>query len=87
MLPLTLALLSEPPPETAGALPGWLVLISLAALYGAGYAISLRLHPYKACRRCRGSGKHRGWFFTDAFRACDACSGTGRELRRFARDD
>ncbi|GII03103.1 hypothetical protein [Planobispora takensis] len=84
---LSLLSVSTPPVQSGNPLPGWLVLISLAALYGAGYALSIRLHPYRACRRCRGSGKHRGWFFTDAFRACDACGGTGRELRRFARDD
>ncbi|MEV4161431.1 hypothetical protein [Nonomuraea dietziae] len=66
---------------------GWLSLLGIAALFGIGYAISIRLHPYKACRTCHGSGKHRGWVFTNAFRACDACHGTGRQLRLFAKED
>lgn len=64
-------------------------MIALAAaagaVYGAGYAISIRLHPWKPCRRCGESGKHRGAVFTGSFRACGRCGGTGRELRRFAR--
>jgi hypothetical protein len=56
----------------------------VGALYGACYAISIRLHPWKPCRRCGESGKHRGTVFTDSFRGCTRCGGTGRELRRFA---
>lgn len=59
--------------------------IVAAAVYAAGYAMSVRLHPWKPCKRCGESGKHRGSLFTSSFRSCARCGGTGRELRRFAR--
>ena len=63
------------------------VALAAGAIYAAGYAISIRLHPWRPCRRCGESGKHRGSIFTRSFRACARCGGTGRELRRFARID
>ena len=63
----------------------WLLLALAALIYGTAYAISIRRHPYRACRRCGGTGKHRGTWFTTAFRACDWCGGAGRERRLFAR--
>lgn len=75
------------PTDAGTPYTGWLFLFALAVLYGIGYAISIRLHPYKPCRTCKGSGKHRGWLFEHAFRACDRCHGSGRELRLFARDN
>lgn len=73
----------------AGGSPLLLIVLALAAaiVYGAGYAISIRLHPWRPCRRCGESGKHRGTAFTRSFRPCTRCGGTGRELRRFARTD
>jgi len=64
-----------------------LVLLILvgALVYAAGYALSVRLHPWRPCRRCGESGKHRGSLFSRSFRPCPRCGGTGRELRRFAR--
>lgn len=73
--------LTAPAHGDGGGGPVWLVVILVGLGYWAGYRISIRLHPFKACRRCRGSGRHRGAFFTHAFRACDRCRGTGRELR------
>jgi hypothetical protein len=68
----------------SGGLIGLLLLG--AVLWTAGYAVSIRLHPFKVCRRCEGTGKHRGAWFTNAYRACDRCGGTGRERRLFATD-
>jgi hypothetical protein len=65
---------------------GWLVLIAAAIVAGLAYRASIRLHPYRNCRRCTGSGKHRGAVFTRGFRACDRCGGTGRQLRTFAKE-
>jgi hypothetical protein len=62
---------------------GWAVLA--AVVYAVAYVTSLRLHPYRNCRACRGSGKHRGAIFERAFRACRKCGGTGRALRFGAR--
>jgi len=58
---------------------GDLILIALIAL--AAYLISLRLHPWRRCRPCNGSGRHRGALFTYATRACTACGGNGRRGR------
>jgi DnaJ-class molecular chaperone len=46
-----------------------------------GYLASLRLHPWHACRRCRGRGHHRGAVFKYATRACTSCGGNGRRAR------
>ena len=64
----------------------WAGLILAAVLYGIGYKVSIRLHPYRRCRRCGESGKHRGAVFIRSFRACRRCGGTGQQLRAFARD-
>ncbi|MGH3326333.1 MAG: hypothetical protein ACRDPT_00770 [Streptomycetales bacterium] len=65
---------------------GWVALAAAAAFCAVGYRISLRLHPYRPCRACGETGKHRGGVFTASFRACRACGGRGRQLRRFARE-
>ena len=65
---------------------GLLLLIVGSLIFGAAYRTSLRLHPYRNCRSCNGSGKHRGALFVRSFRACDACGGTGRQLRVFAKE-
>ena len=61
----------------------WLAIA--AAALAVAYSISIRRHPYRPCRKCGESGKHRGTVFTRSFRACTTCGGTGRELRHFAR--
>ncbi|MFC9975213.1 hypothetical protein ACFVH6_30395 [Spirillospora sp. NPDC127200] len=80
---------ATPPTDTApepGSAAGlWLLLIAFAAIWIIGWRISLRLHPFKACPRCSGSGKHHGTWFKHSFRACDRCGGVGREYRTFAR--
>jgi hypothetical protein len=62
-----------------------ILLLGAAAVYAGAYAISVRIHPWRPCRRCGESGKHRGVMFARSFRNCTRCGGTGRELRRFAR--
>jgi hypothetical protein len=71
------------PPSAAVALL-WAVVI--AAVLGAAYSVSIRRHPYRPCRKCGESGKHRGTVFPRSFRACTRCGGTGRELRAFAKE-
>lgn len=76
---------------TAGHHPmSGLAIVALLALaaagYGLAYSVSVRRHPYRPCRTCGESGKHRGKVFTRSFRACGQCGGTGRELRPFARE-
>ena len=59
---------------------------ALALMLGAAYRLSIRRHPYRPCRKCGESGKHRGTVFARSFRACTRCGGTGRELRLFAKE-
>ena len=57
------------------------LLIVLLVLLGAGYLISLRLHPFRRCPACRGTGRHRGGFFTYSHRRCRRCGGGSRQHR------
>jgi DnaJ-class molecular chaperone len=56
-------------------------LIVLAIIVVIGYLVSLRLHPWHACRSCGGRGHHRGAVFKYARRACTSCGGNGRRAR------
>jgi hypothetical protein len=71
-----------PQPPSPAVVLLWAVVIGLMA--GFAYRLSIRRHPYRPCRKCGESGKHRGAVFTSSFRACTRCGGTGRELRPFA---
>ena len=55
-------------------------LISII-LVGAGYFISLRIHPFAKCRVCKGTGRHYGSVYTYAHRRCRKCGGSGRKER------
>jgi hypothetical protein len=59
----------------------WAGLIIAASVLGAGYAVSIRLHPRIACRKCKGSGRYYGWLYSWVFRFCRDCLGTGRKIR------
>jgi hypothetical protein len=54
---------------------GLLLLIALAAF--ALYVVSLSLHPNAKCNRCKGAGRHKGYFFSYAQRPCSSCKGRG----------
>jgi hypothetical protein len=69
-----------------GGPPGWLILAGALLVWGIGYRISIRLHPFRPCRACGITGRHRGAVFTRSFRACRRCGGSGRQLRWFAKD-
>lgn len=45
-----------------------------------GYLFACWVWPFKACRRCDGTGKRRSPSGR-AFRLCRRCEGTGRRLR------
>jgi DnaJ-class molecular chaperone len=47
----------------------------------AGYLVSLRMHPFRRCHRCAGTGKHFGAFFAYSQRPCRHCGGNGRRPR------
>ena len=58
------------------------VLFVLIVLVGGGYVMSLLLHPYTSCERCRNGGRtHRGAVFSYGFRPCWACRGTQTKQR------
>jgi DnaJ-class molecular chaperone len=59
----------------------YLTLVVLAVLVAAGYAVSVRLHPFRKCRWCAGTGKHFGAIYAHAHRPCRHCGGVGRKLR------
>lgn len=56
-------------------------LIIIALILGAGYLVSLRIHPLRRCPVCRSTGRHFGSFYTGSYRRCRACDGTGRKDR------
>ncbi|WP_329258714.1 hypothetical protein OG417_21280 [Actinoallomurus sp. NBC_01490] len=64
----------------------WFFLFAAGLVFAFAYRASIARHPYRNCRTCHGSGKHRGAVFKSAFRPCDACGGNGRQLRAFAKE-
>ena len=56
-------------------------LIVIAVVAGAGYLISLRIHPLKRCPVCKMTGRHFGAIYSYGYRRCRACGGTGRKDR------
>ncbi len=84
-IPIASATLAAPAAHAGNGLLVVVLLVLATVLYAAGHALSVRLHPWRPCRRCGESGKHRGSVFNRSFRPCSRCGGTGRELRRFAR--
>ena len=56
-------------------------LIVIVLIAGAGYLISVRIHPLKRCPMCKSTGRHFGGVYTYAHRRCRACGGTGRKDR------
>ena len=55
--------------------------IVIALIAGAGYLISLRIHPLKRCPVCKMTGRHFGAIYSYGYRRCRACGGTGRKDR------
>ena len=53
------------------------------AVLGAGYLVSLVIHPRIRCLHCSGTGELRGSIFPWTFRRCPQCAG-GRIIRRGA---
>ena len=45
------------------------------------YSFSLNRRPFRSCRTCNGTGRHRGAVFLYAHRQCPACGGSGRHRR------
>jgi hypothetical protein len=56
-------------------------LLLIGAVLLLGYLISLRLHPNRKCRACKGVGRHAGSVFRYSTRQCVRCGGNGRRAR------
>jgi DnaJ-class molecular chaperone len=59
----------------------WLLVVITAVLIAGAYYVSLRIHPWRPCRPCDGSGKSRDALWKSAFGTCRACGGRGRRPR------
>ena len=56
------------------------VVLIIAAVFAAGYWVSLRIWPETYCRRCEGGGKNAGSNRV-RFGRCRKCGGTGSKPR------
>jgi DnaJ-class molecular chaperone len=56
-------------------------LWTLGLIVVAGYVLSVLLHPYVKCDRCKGLGRHSGSVFSYSLRPCHRCEGTGQKQR------
>jgi hypothetical protein len=60
----------------------WPPALVITAIVGAVlYGFSLDRRPFRACRKCKGTGRHRGMIFLYAHRQCPECGGSGRHRR------
>ena len=59
---------------------GWVIV--LLVLFAVSYLISLRVHPFRKCPACGGTGRDVGSLFTYSHRRCRRCGGTGRQNRQ-----
>ena len=59
-----------------------LALLALAGLlWFIGWRVSLRIHPYTACKVCKGNPRDYGAIYRGSFSQCSACAGSGKQLR------
>lgn len=59
---------------------GKLLLAAAGLIWFAGYLLACRFWPFKACRKCNGTGKIRSPSGR-AWRKCRRCKGTQARLR------
>lgn len=59
------------------------ILVYLGLGVAGIYVLSLLLHPYTQCQRCRrrGATRENGAFFSYAYRPCWYCRGRGTKQR------
>jgi DnaJ-class molecular chaperone len=58
-----------------------MAVLLLLVIIGAGYLVSLRIHPLRKCPTCKMTGRHFGSVYTQSYRRCGKCAGTGRRDR------
>jgi hypothetical protein len=54
-------------------------LVLVALIVTLGYALTCAVWPFRACRRCQGTGRLHGPL--RGIRLCRRCTGTGLRLR------
>jgi hypothetical protein len=60
----------------------WLPSLGLTiVVYLVLWVFSLDRRPFRTCRKCKGTGRHRGTIFLYAHRQCPECGGSGRHRR------
>lgn len=60
----------------------WLPSLAITGvLFAVLYSFSLSRRPFRTCRTCSGTGRHRGTIFLYAHRQCPGCGGSGRHRR------
>jgi hypothetical protein len=63
---------------------GTITVLAVATVAAVSYYVSLRLWPWRPCKRCLGGGRNAG-STVKRFGRCGRCGGSGRELRLGAR--
>jgi DnaJ-class molecular chaperone len=58
------------------------LLILILVVFVVAWLISLRLHPFRRCPACNGTGRHNGAIFGYSHRRCRRCAGGGRQHRQ-----
>lgn len=56
------------------------IVIAAVLVWAVGYVVACAVWPFRACRRCDGSGKRRSPS-GKAWRPCRRCRGGGARLR------
>jgi DnaJ-class molecular chaperone len=60
---------------------GVVIIILIVVVGFIYYRLSLKSHPFTACKACGGRGRFYHPFFPDAFGLCKKCGGNGRQKR------
>jgi hypothetical protein len=59
----------------------WWVAPGYAVFVLISWVVSCRRNRTRPCWRCRGKGRHRGWFWDYSTRPCERCGASGRRPR------
>lgn len=64
-----------------GTIPRMTAVIIVAVIVIGSYFLSLRVHPWRRCRSCKGTGRQFGAVWKHSHRLCSSCGGNGRRAR------
>ena len=57
-----------------------MAVLLLIVIIGAGYLVSLRIHPLRKCPTCKMTGRHFGSVYKGSYRRCSRCDGSADGL-------